>query len=185
MKLIVGLGNPGKKYEQTRHNIGFMVIDSLSQKYNITMTEKSKFKGIIGQTNIGNESVILLKPTTYMNLSGESILAVKQFYNINDTDILVIYDDLDLVSGKIRIRQKGSAGGHNGLKSIIQNLGNQNFHRLKIGIDRSERIPVVDYVLGKFTKEQLPHIEQAIELSVNAVNDWIVQEIIYVMNKYN
>jgi len=185
MKLIVGLGNPGKKYEQTRHNIGFMVIDSLSKKYNVTMTEKNKFKGIIGQTTIGSQPVILLKPTTYMNLSGESILAVKQFYNIDSNDILVIYDDLDLSSGKIRFRQKGSAGGHNGIKSIIQSLGTQNFHRLKIGIDRSERIPVVDYVLGKFTKEQIPHIEQAINLSVDAVYDWTVQEIVYVMNKFN
>jgi peptidyl-tRNA hydrolase, PTH1 family len=184
MKLIVGLGNPGKKYEATRHNVGFMVIDELAKRHQVNLSEKSKFKGIIGSANI-NDQVILLKPTTFMNLSGESVQLVKQFYGIKDEDILIIYDDLDLVCGKVRLRQKGSAGGHNGIKSIISSISSENFHRLKIGIDRDPFIPVVDYVLGKFTKQQKVEIEKSIIESLNIVEDWINHDILYVMNKYN
>jgi peptidyl-tRNA hydrolase, PTH1 family len=184
MKLIVGLGNPGKKYEATRHNVGFMVIDELAKKFQINMSEKSKFKGVIGQGNI-KDQVILLKPTTFMNLSGESVKLVKQFYNLKDQDILIIYDDLDLVCGKVRLRQKGSAGGHNGIKSILSSISSENFHRLKIGIDRDQVIPVVDYVLGKFTKQQKEAIDQAIMQSLNIIEDWVNHDILYVMNKYN
>lgn len=185
MKLIVGLGNPGSKYDGTRHNVGFMVIDALSAYHRIPLSQKGKFKGELGQGAIGNETVLLLKPQTFMNLSGESVLSVKQFYNIKEQDILVVYDDLDLDCGKIRIRQKGSAGGHNGIKSIIGCINSQNFHRLKIGIGRDPRIQGADYVLGKFTKEQKESIATSINLGVDIVSDWLNQDITYVMNKYN
>lgn len=185
MKLIVGLGNPGKKYERTRHNVGFMVIDAYCKKYGIKLTAKTKFKGELGQGTIGGETVLLLKPHTYMNLSGDAVRAVQQFYQINDKEILVIHDDLDLPTGKIRIRQKGSAGGHNGLKSIIQQTGSQEFHRLKIGIDKDPVIPTVDYVLGRFAKSEQAAIDEAILLSIDVIDDWVKHDIITVMNKYN
>ncbi len=185
MKLIVGLGNPGRIYSKTRHNVGFMVIDEFAKKEGISFATKVKFKGQFVQTTVKNQSVILLKPHTFMNLSGESVLAVKQFYNIKEEDIIVIYDDLDLASGIVRIRQKGSSGGHKGLKSIIDCLNTENFHRLRIGIDRDELIPVVDYVLGKFTDEQSDEINQAIMISLDVIYDWLEHDILYVMNKYN
>jgi PTH1 family peptidyl-tRNA hydrolase len=185
MKLIVGLGNPGKQYEKTRHNVGFSVLDEWLKRHQVSLTGKMKFKGEIGQTTIENETVLFLKPKTYMNLSGESVQIVKNFYNINDSDILVIYDDLDLTSGTLRIRQKGSSGGHNGLKSIISCISSENFHRLRVGIDRDQVIPVVDYVLGKFSKEQMPHIKSAILQASEVIDDWIAHDILYVMNKYN
>ena len=185
MKLIVGLGNPGKEYTKTRHNVGFMVIDELITQENLNLSTKTKFKGALSQATIGNESVILLKPLTYMNLSGESVLAVKNFYNIDINDILVIYDDLDLPVGKIRIKQKGSSGGHKGMKSIIACLNSSDFPRLKIGIDKEELIPVTQYVLTKFSKAQKKLIDEAIEKSINAVHDWIKHGVNYAMNNYN
>lgn len=185
MKLIVGLGNIGKQYENTRHNMGFMAIDAFAKELGVSFSEKPKFKGMLAQTTYQGETILLLKPTTYMNLSGEAIQAVVKFYNIPLNQILVIYDDLDLKCGDIRIRQKGSAGGHNGIRSIIDCLGSEAFHRLRIGIDRHEVIPVVDYVLGKPTPEQKPLLESAIELSRKAIKDWLTHDIIYVMNKYN
>jgi peptidyl-tRNA hydrolase, PTH1 family len=185
MKLIVGLGNPGKEYEKTRHNIGFIILDELSQSVKTTFSYKSKFKGEITQVTIKGETVILLKPTTFMNLSGEAVNLVKKFYNINNEDILVVYDDLDLETGKVRFRQKGSAGGHNGIKSIISCINTENFHRFKIGIDRDARIPVVNYVLGKFTKEQQAVVNTSLSMYIDAIVDWIQNDILYVMNKYN
>ncbi|QVK17964.1 aminoacyl-tRNA hydrolase [Mycoplasmatota bacterium] len=185
MKLIVGLGNPGRRYENTRHNIGFMVIDEFAKKEKVKLNLKTKFKGEVAQTTIHNESVILLKPNTFMNDSGKSVLALKQFYQINDEDILVIHDDLDLLCGKVRIRRKGSSGGQKGLKSIISCLNSENFNRLKIGINRDEFIPVVDYVLGKFTSEQKKEIDISIVTSVEAIYDWLTHDVVYVMNKYN
>lgn len=185
MRLIVGLGNPGREYEKTRHNIGFMVVNKITKIENQTFTYKPKFKGDILQTKFKNDSVIFLKPKTYMNLSGESVILVKQFYNIDDEDILVIYDDLDLPCGKLRFRKKGSSGGHKGLKSIIKCINSKDFNRLKIGIDRDPIIPVADYVLGKFTKEQLGNIKESIEIGINIIYDWLNNDVQYVMNKYN
>ena len=153
MKLIIGLGNPGKEYENTRHNTGFMVLDRLSEKLNIEMTQ-NKFKGLYGKSKYKGEDVILLKPQTYMNLSGESVRQVMDFFKINQEDILVIYDDLDMPVGKLRLRQSGSAGGHNGVKSIIAHVGTQSFQRIRVGIDKHPRIKVVDYVLGRFQKDK-------------------------------
>lgn len=162
MKLIVGLGNIGSEYNNTRHNIGFMCIDAFASKYNGIFKENKAFKGSIAEIRIGNEKVLLLKPRTYMNLSGDSLILVSKFYKIDIDDIIVINDDLDLPVGKIRFRAKGSAGGHNGLKSIINQLGTDEFKRIKVGIDRSKTISVVDYVLGKFSKEDLELIENTI-----------------------
>ena len=133
MKLIVGLGNPGKQFDRTRHNIGFEVLDYMSEYFQIPL-DKSKFKGIYGVGIIAGEKVILLKPLTYMNLSGESIRPIMDYYNIGIEGLVVIYDDLDLPVGKIRLRQKGSSGGHNGIKSTIQHVGTEKFNRIRVGI---------------------------------------------------
>ena len=154
MKLIVGLGNPGKQYEQTRHNIGFIVIDKLAEKLNIQL-HQAKFKGLFGSGLVEGEKVLLLKPLTYMNLSGESIRAIMDFYQIDIEDLVVIYDDLDLPAGRIRLRQRGSAGGHNGIKSTISHLGTQEFNRIRVGINRpTNGMAITDYVLGRFSEEE-------------------------------
>ena len=152
MFLIVGLGNPGKEYKNTRHNIGFDAIDVISKKYKIEVN-RIKFKGVYGETFIGGEKVILLKPSTYMNLSGESIRAVMDFYKVNQEDVLVIYDDISLEVGRLRIRDKGSAGGHNGIKSIISHIGTEEFARIKIGVGQPKG-DLVNYVLGNVAKDR-------------------------------
>ena len=174
MKLFVGLGNPGSKYERTRHNAGFMVIDALSKEWNIELTDEKKFKGQIGRGVVKGEKVILLKPTTFMNLSGESVRAVMDFY-----------DDLDLPHGKIRLRLKGSAGGHNGIKSLIAHVKTQEFKRIRVGIDRHPKIPVVDYVLGKFTEDELALVNQAIDLAVGACTLALTDSFNKVMTEYS
>jgi len=185
MKLIVGLGNPGKQYDQTRHNIGFEVIDNLSDRLNIPL-DQSKFKGIYGVGYVNGERVFLLKPLTYMNLSGESIRAVMDYFDIDVEDLVVIYDDLDLPVGKIRLRQKGSAGGHNGIKSTIAHVGTQNFNRIRIGIDRpTNGMKVSDYVLGRFSKEEQDVLEGVITTCAKACEDWFKDSFLKVMNEYN
>ncbi|MGL4336959.1 MAG: aminoacyl-tRNA hydrolase [Turicibacter sp.] len=185
MKLFVGLGNPGSKYERTRHNAGFLVIDELSKKWNIELSEEKKFKGLVGRGMVNGEKVILLKPTTFMNLSGESVRAVMDFYEIDLDDMVVIYDDLDLPQGKIRLRLKGSAGGHNGIKSIIAHTKTQEFKRIKVGIDRHPKIPVVDYVLGRFTEDELAMVMQAVDLSVKACEMSLKETFNKVMTEYS
>lgn len=185
MKLFVGLGNPGLKYERTRHNAGFMVIDQLSKAWNIQLSEEKKFKGEIGRGVVKGEKVILLKPTTFMNLSGESVRAVMDFYDVDLEDLIVIYDDLDLPHGKIRMRLKGSAGGHNGIKSLIAHVKTQDFKRIRVGIDRHPKIPVVDYVLGKFTEDELALVNQAIDLSEKACEMALTESFNKVMTEYS
>ncbi|MFT8323640.1 MAG: aminoacyl-tRNA hydrolase [Bacillus sp. (in: firmicutes)] len=185
MKLIVGLGNPGKQYENTRHNIGFDIIEYIAKEYTIPL-EKAKFKGIFGTGIISGEKVILLKPLTYMNLSGESIRPLADYYDIALEDIVVIYDDLDLPVGKIRLRQKGSSGGHNGIKSTIAHLGSEKFNRIRVGIDRPKNgMKVTDYVLGKFTKEEQAILETIIKKCSDACGEWTKEPFLQVMNKYN
>ncbi|MCL1949310.1 MAG: aminoacyl-tRNA hydrolase [Turicibacter sp.] len=185
MLLFVGLGNPGPKYERTRHNAGFMAVDEMARCWNIPMSEEKKFKGIIGKGTVVGEKVMLLKPLTYMNLSGESVRAVMDFYGIPVEDIVVLYDELDIAAGKIRVRQQGSAGGHNGMKSIIQHLKTQNFKRIRIGIDRHPKIPVVDYVLGKFQEPELALVNQAIDQSVKACEVALKHSFVKVMTEFN
>ena len=183
MFLIVGLGNPGKQYEQTRHNIGFDVIDYMANKYNIYVN-REKFKGICGEGFIENKKVILLKPLTYMNLSGESIRELANFYKLEDDEIIVVYDDISLDIGRLRIREKGSAGGHNGIKSIIQNLGGDKFPRVKVGVGQPKD-NLVNHVLGKFSKEDREHIEKVIPVVSDAIVEIVKNDAKESMNKFN
>lgn len=185
MKLIIGLGNPGKQYEKTRHNAGFMVVDELAEALGISLNQL-KFKGMLGEGRVGAEKALLLKPLTYMNLSGESMIQVLQFYKMQPEDILVIYDDLDTPVGQIRLRMKGSAGGHNGIKSIIQHLGTEEFNRIRVGIGRPQPgKKVVDYVLEPFFSEEEGDIKAALKKSAEAAKAWLAEPFVQVMNKYN
>ncbi|WP_243292574.1 aminoacyl-tRNA hydrolase [Bacillus sp. FJAT-47783] len=185
MKVMVGLGNPGKRYENTRHNVGFMVIDELAKRLSINV-DQSKFNGLYGIGHVSGERVILLKPMTYMNLSGECVRPLMDYYKVAIEDLVAIYDDLDLPVGKVRLRQKGSAGGHNGIKSMIQHLGTQQFKRVRIGIDRpKDGMKVSDYVLGNFHAEERDGIQQAIQHSTDACEKWIEKPFLDVMNEFN
>ena len=183
MFLIVGLGNPGKEYEGTRHNIGFAAIDYIADKYNIELN-RIKFKGVFGEGLINGKKVILLKPTTYMNLSGESIREVVNFYKISNEEIIVIYDDISLEVGRIRIREKGSAGGHNGIKSIIAHLGSDIFSRIKIGVGQPKS-DLVNHVLGKFSKEEREVLEETLKAVVDSVEVIIKTDTKEAMNRFN
>ena len=183
MKLIVGLGNPGKEYDKTRHNTGYMTIDYFAEKNNATFKLDTKLEGFISTININGNKVILLKPTTYMNLSGNSISKVLNYYKVDVKDMLIIHDDLDLEVGVIRFRNHGSAGGHNGLKSIIEHIGS-SFNRCKIGISKSN--DVINHVLSKFSKEEEILIDNAIVKVNDAINDFINDKSFdEIMNKYN
>lgn len=183
MYLIVGLGNPGREYEHTRHNIGFDAIDKISSRYNIDLN-RTKFKGMYGEGVLNGEKVILLKPLTYMNLSGESVGEIASFYKIRNENIIVIYDDVDLEVGRIRIRKKGSSGGHNGIKSILYHLGNEEFTRIKLGVGKAER-DMVSHVLGKFHVEDREKIEGVLNCTVDIVDSIIKDGADSAMNKYN
>ena len=183
MFLIVGLGNPGKEYDGTRHNVGFKVVDNIAKEYNIEIN-RQKFKGTYGEGFIDGEKVMLLKPTTYMNLSGESVSEVMDFYNLDNKDILVIYDDISLEVGTLRIREKGSAGGHNGIKSIIAHLGSDIFSRIKVGVGQPD-INLIKYVLGKFTKEEEVVLSESIQASTKATREIIKSDVKTAMNQFN
>ena len=163
MKCIIGLGNIGKEYEHTRHNSGFIALDEIAEKYNITLDKKKK-KCIYGEGTINGEKVSFVKPTTYMNLSGEAIVEMMNWYKITPEDIFVIYDDVDLKLGTIRYREKGSAGTHNGMRNIIANLKTEEFARLRIGIENRGEVPIplMDYVLQKFSKDELNELKTQI-----------------------
>lgn len=184
MKLIVGLGNPGKEYEKTRHNVGFMTIDNYLSNLRIT-NFKNKFSGIYIDSIINGEKVIFLKPQKYMNLSGEVVKEFVNFFKINIEDILIINDDLDLPCGKVRLREKGTPGGHNGLKNIEAHLGTNEYKRLKIGVGNNKEIDTKDYVLGTFSKEELESINSTIKLTQNIIDDFIKIEFKEIMSKYN
>ena len=184
MKLIVGLGNPGKDYENTRHNVGFMVMDRLSDVMNVSIST-TKFKGEYVKFKYHGEDVILLKPMTYMNNSGESVRQVMDYFKIDVEDLLVVYDDMDMPVGKLRLRQSGSAGGHNGVKSVIAHTNTQNFKRIRVGIDKHPRIKVVDYVLGRFQKDEQPLIDQGVEDAVKAIETYLNKGFVAAMNVYN
>ncbi len=183
MFLVVGLGNIGRQYEHTRHNVGFDVIDLISDKYNISMN-REKFKGVYGEGIISYEKVILLKPSTYMNLSGESVREIVNFYKISNENIIVVYDDISLDIGRLRIRTQGSAGGHNGIKSIISNLGTDAFPRVKVGIGQPKE-QLVSHVLGKFSTEDREKIKEVFETIVDAIECIISKGMAEAMNKYN
>ena len=185
LKLIVGLGNPGDEYARTRHNIGFMAVDLLADKNRISLNQ-SKFKAIIGRGKRGDEDLIVAKPQTYMNRSGESVSSLLFFYKLNPTDCIVICDDLELPTGKIRIREKGGHGGHNGLRSIIEQTGGNEFVRVRIGIGRpKDESQVSDYVLSHFSKVEKPLIEDAVENASKAVETIIAEGVEAAMNRFN
>ncbi len=183
MYLIVGLGNPGKEYENTRHNIGFGVVDYLADKYNIDIN-RTKFKGVYGEGFIANKKVIILKPTTYMNLSGESISEVVNFYKLDNEEVIVVYDDISLPIGKMRIRPTGSAGGHNGIKSTISSLGSDVFPRVKVGVGQPKH-DLVSHVLGKFSKEDNDILTKTIPAACEAIEEIIRNDVKEAMNKFN
>lgn len=186
MFVIAGLGNPTKQYEGTRHNIGFDVIDALAEKYNIDVSDK-KHKALCGKGVIDGEKVLLVKPQTFMNLSGESIAEVLNYYKADaESEFLVVFDDISLAPGNIRIRKKGSAGGHNGIKNIIAMTGTQNFMRIKVGVgEKPKGWDLADYVLGRFSKEDREKVDAAIEDAMGAVVLMIHGETDYAMNQYN
>ena len=186
MYIIAGLGNPGSKYEKTRHNMGFRVIDLLAEKYHIDMNMK-KHKAVCGTGVIEGRKVMLLKPQTFMNLSGESIREAVDFYKIDpETELIVIYDDISLAPGNLRIRKKGSAGGHNGMKNIILHLGTQVFSRIRVGVgEKPAGWDLADYVLGHFSKEEQVLMEEAFLRAADAASALLTEDVERVMNQYN
>jgi len=191
-QLIVGLGNPEPKYDQTRHNIGFAAIDALSRNWHIPVTENRKFQGQFGEgLALGSKKIRILKPLTYMNRSGESIQAVTSWYKLPSESVLVIYDDMDLPLGKIRLRLSGSAGGHNGMKSTISHLNSQNFPRLRIGIGKPKNLPdnddgsTVSHVLGKFSPQEAKLIDPILAFVVECVELTLKQGVEKAMNRCN
>lgn len=185
MKLIVGLGNPGDEYARTRHNVGFVVADAVAEAHQITLNQ-TKFKAIIGKGVIGSEEVIIAKPQTFMNRSGESVSSLLSFFKLNPTDCIVICDDLELPTGKIRVRGKGGHGGHNGLRSIIELTGSQEFVRVRVGIGRpNDSSQVSNYVLNTFSKDEKPLIADAVERASKAVEATIKDGAEMAMNRFN
>ncbi len=186
MYLIAGLGNPGKEYADTRHNAGFCSIDRLAQKSGIEIDTR-KFHGLVGSGYIEGQKVLLLKPQTYMNLSGESIRAACDFYKLDpESELIVIYDDISLEPGQLRIRKKGSAGGHNGIKSIISHLGTQNFLRVKVGVgEKPKGWDLADYVLGHFSKGEMEEMDPAFDRAAQAAAALLTEDVERVMNEYN
>ena len=185
MYIIAGLGNPGKEYAGSRHNVGFMTLDELADRYNIDVREKAH-KALIGKGMIEGNKVILVKPQTYMNLSGESIRSVMDYYKTEPSEFIVIYDDISLEPGQIRIRKKGSAGGHNGIKNIIAHLGTQEFPRIRIGVgEKPARMDLADYVLGHFSKEEKERMEQAFKDGAAAAVAMMNDGVDTAMNRFN
>ncbi|MBP5574379.1 MAG: aminoacyl-tRNA hydrolase [Bacilli bacterium] len=184
MKLVVGLGNPGKKYENTRHNMGFMAVDLLSDQANIDV-DKEVFHGLMGRGKIYEQDVILFKPTTFMNLSGTAVQEVVHYFKIELEDIVVIYDDMALEPGVIRLRKEGSSGGHKGMQNIIDCLSTEQIKRIRIGIGEPGENDTIDFVLSKPLKDEVPVIEEAIANAVRAVKEMLKSDFDRAMNKYN
>ena len=185
MYLIVGLGNPENEYAHTRHNMGFDAINEIAKKNNINIT-KTKFKSLYETGIIQNQKVILLKPQTYMNASGESIKEVYDFYNIKPEELIVIYDDIDIAKGKIKLRKKGGPGSHNGMKSVIQELGITDFTRIRVGIGQPEfKSDMINYVIGKVPEEEQKILQEGTQKAAEAVEEIIKNGIDIAMNKFN
>ena len=185
MKLIAGLGNIGPKYTFTRHNAGFMLVDSIAVNAGLELKENSRLKCFIAKFNSNGEDFLLMKPTTFMNLSGEAVRAVADYYKIEVNDILVVFDDLSLELGKIRFRPNGSDGGHNGIKSVIQHMGTKDIARLKIGIGPQPSIPSEVFVLQNFSKEELEKLKETLSIAKEAIACYFTDGIQAAQNKYN
>ena len=184
MKLIIGLGNPGAEYSLTRHNMGFMAIDNYVKKRKLG-DFKEKFNGLYLDTVVDGERIILLKPITYMNLSGEAVIKYIHYFKISVDDILVISDDLDMPIGKLKLKSSGSSGGHNGLKSISSSISTNTYKRLKLGIGNNKEIDTCDYVLGKFSADDMNLIKNQMDLVANIIDDYLCMSFDKLMNKYN
>lgn len=187
MKLVVGLGNPGSQYEKTKHNAGFWVIDELAARLHAPCT-KNKWQALVGECRVGTEKVLLVKPQTFMNLSGESLRALIDFYgDLNpESDILLVYDDMDFPAGLFKLREKGSAGGHNGVKSVIAHLGTEQFPRVRVGIGRPVgRMSVIDYVLTPFPKQESDLVQQAVQGASDAIVFALEHSFSLAMNRFN
>jgi len=183
--IIAGLGNPGLRYANTRHNVGFIVLDMLADKLGIKVT-KAKHKALIGEGTLAGEKIVLAKPQTYMNLSGESILELKNWYKVEDSRIIIIYDDIDLDIGVLRIRPSGSAGTHNGMRSIIEHLKSQDFPRVRLGIGRPPQDwDLKDYVLSTFRDDEIPKLKDACQRAVEGVELIITKGVNYAMSRCN
>lgn len=186
MKMIVGLGNIGTRYDETRHNTGFMVVDQLARDYHLGAFTHLKQEAVAVSGVINGEKVMLVKPTTFMNDSGRAVGPLVDYYDIDLDDLVIVNDDLDMPVGKVRLKTHGASGGHNGLKSIISALGTKNFNRVKVGIDHPQYGTVVSHVLGKFSKEERPKFDQAVEQAEHALEDWINgEDFAKLMNAYN
>ena len=186
MKMIVGLGNIGTRYDETRHNTGFMVVDQLARDYHLGAFTHLKQEAVAVSGVINGEKVMLVKPTTFMNDSGRAVGPLVDYYDIDLDDLAIVNDDLDMPVGKVRLKTHGASGGHNGLKSIISALGTKNFNRVKVGIDHPQHGTVVSHVLGKFSKEERPKFDQAVEQAEHALEDWINgEDFAKLMNAYN
>ena len=185
MYVVVGLGNPGKQYDKTRHYVGFDVIDILAEEYGISVS-KIKHKALIGEGRVGTEKVLLVKPQTYMNLSGETLIDIYNYYKVDMENIIVIYDDIDLDVGKIRIRKKGSGGTHNGMRSITKCLGSTDFPRVRVGVSKPRPgQDLADFVLSRFRKEEADDVQLGLEKAAKSVDVMIRDNIDLAMNKYN
>lgn len=186
MKLIVGLGNPGRAYEGTRHNVGFAVVDELARRTRADLSRFDRdFEALIGEADIAGERTWLLKPQTYMNLSGRSVVAVQRFYKLDLRDLLIVGDDLDLPPGQIRIRGGGSAGGQKGLHDVLEKLGSQDVARLRIGIGKVHRSATVDWVLSRFSPAEREEMERTIQSAADACECWVRDGVVAAMNRYN
>lgn len=184
MKIIVGLGNPGKDYKDTRHNIGFMVLEELASRYTVEKQE-SRFDAIIGHVRIGSEKVLLVKPLTYMNLSGKAVQPLMHWFKLELEDLMVVYDDMDLPMGSLRIRASGGTGGHKGIASISERLASKDFARSRIGIGRPEIGEPAAWVLGKFSSDEKEQIQLVVKNAADALERWVKMGIIEAMNTYN
>jgi PTH1 family peptidyl-tRNA hydrolase len=184
MKMIVGLGNPGREYAATRHNVGRMVVDALADRHRAEIAQR-KFKSLVGEMRSGGEKIILLKPSTFMNLSGEAIAAALGFFRLEPQEMLVVCDDMDLPLGKLRLRASGGTGGHKGLASIEAALGARDYPRLRVGIGRTEDADAVGYVLGKFAGSEKEEVQRAIERAADAVETWLREGMEKAMNVFN
>ncbi len=186
IELVVGLGNPGVKYDGTRHNCGFMVIDRLAQRWGITLQTEKRFQGLYGEGRGPQGKLRLLEPHTYMNVSGQSVRAAMDWYKLLPESVLVVYDEMALPLGRLRLRASGSAGGHNGIKSLIQHLGSQTFPRIRVGVGQPEGAKdVIAHVLGKFTPDEKPILDKVLDAAADSVELTIRQDIQAAMNKFN
>jgi PTH1 family peptidyl-tRNA hydrolase len=182
--LVVGLGNPGAEYAQTRHNVGFMAVERLASRHGVSVTTK-KFKGLLGNGTISGQQVTLLMPQTFMNLSGESVQPAAAFYDVKADGVIVLHDELDLSFGVMRVKQAGGHAGHNGLRSIIAQLGAPDFARVRLGIGRPVKGDVTGHVLGRFSKQEEAELDDLLELACDAVEVWMTEGVAAAQNKYN